>query len=46
MISVSQQKSVGYVEGMSREQIILLPERLDDYVDEENEVRSVWTPLE
>jgi len=30
-----------YVEGMSRSQVILLPDVLDDYVDEENEVRFI-----
>lgn len=30
-----------HVEGFSREQVILLPDRLDDYVDEENPVRFI-----
>ncbi|MBI2937023.1 MAG: IS1182 family transposase [Thaumarchaeota archaeon] len=30
-----------YIEGMSRSQLILLPDMLDDYVDEENEVRFI-----
>jgi transposase len=29
----------GHIEGFSREQVILLPDRLDDYVDEESPVR-------
>ena len=30
-----------HIEGFSREQVVLLPDRLDDYVDEENPVRFI-----
>jgi transposase len=30
-----------YIEGSSRQQVILLPDRLDDYVGDENEVRFI-----
>jgi transposase len=34
-------RNAGYVEGMRRDQIVLLPDRVDDYVAAENEVRFV-----
>jgi transposase len=31
----------GHIKGLPRDQAVVLPERLDDYVDEENPVRFI-----
>ena len=32
---------MGYIQGANRNQVVLLPETLDDYVREDNEVRLI-----
>ena len=32
---------MGYIEGISREQIILFPEVIDDYIEEDNPVQFI-----
>ena len=32
---------MGYIQGADRNQIVLFPEALDDYVEEDNEVRVI-----
>ena len=32
---------MGYIQGANRDQIILFPESLDDYVNADNEVRAI-----
>ena len=32
---------MGYIQGVSREQIIMFPESVDEYIDEENAVRVI-----
>lgn len=32
---------MGYIQGVDRNQIILLPDSIDDYVDADNEVRII-----
>lgn len=32
---------MGYIQGADRNQVILLPDTLDDYVGEDNEVRAI-----
>jgi len=37
---------VGYIEGLSREQITLFPDSIDEYIDEENSVRIIEAYVE
>lgn len=32
---------MGYIQGADRNQVILLPDTLDEYVNEDNEVRAI-----
>ena len=39
--SSTEGKDMGYIQGADRNQVILLPDTLDDYVREDNEVRAI-----
>lgn len=32
---------MGYIQGESRQQIVMFPEAMDDYIDEDNSVRFI-----
>ncbi len=42
----ARKKQMGYINGIARGQSILFPQRLDDYLDENSEVRAIAAFIE